>query len=95
MYLERSKAEPGQLVQDHLRESRARKDILLVFIIEDIGNFEKNGVRREDASEAAELSHDLENFYKSEGYRIIHIPRGPVKERAVQILEYAAKQQPG
>ena len=91
VYLKRSKTEPGNLVSKHLKEARVKRDISLVFLVEDIGNFEKNGIRREDAQEAAELTHDLEEFYKSEGYRVIHIPAGSVEKRAIQIVEYAAK----
>lgn len=57
-----------------------------VFLIENIGSIERNGIRRETYDEALELEKKLTEIYLMAGYRIIKIPSAPVKDRAETIL---------
>ena len=57
-----------------------------VFIIQNIGKVENNGIRHENQDDALELEYKLKEVYLAQGYKIPTIPPMPVSERADLIL---------
>ena len=59
-----------------------------IFLIENLGNCQTNGVRREDLAEALELERLQEQNYRDLGYEVVRIAPASVDERAREILRY-------
>jgi len=58
-----------------------------VFLVENLGSTETNGVRQENHEEALRLEKRVEEIYQGLGYQPVRIPAGPVEERARRIME--------
>lgn len=59
-----------------------------VFFIDSLGFVMPGPARTEDLQESLEKARCLEENYREMGYEIIHIPPGPVEERAQTIIDY-------
>lgn len=57
-----------------------------VFLIENLGNCEKNRVRREDFEQSLELERLQGENYRKAGYEVIRIAPGTIEERMKRIL---------
>jgi len=58
-----------------------------VFLVENLGNCERNKVRKETFEEALTIEKMLHERYKEAGYDVIVVPKGSVHERTAFILE--------
>lgn len=59
----------------------------LVFLVENLGSTQTNGVRRENHEEALRLEKRVEEIYQGLGYQPVRIPAGPVEDRAKAIMD--------
>lgn len=62
-----------------------------VFFIDSLGFVVPGPARGEDLQESLQKAHCLEQNYRAMGYEIVHIPSGPVEERAQIIVDYITK----
>jgi predicted ATPase len=62
-----------------------------VFFIDSLGFVVPGPARDEDLQESLQKARCLEKNYKSMGYEIVHIPPGPVEERAQMIIDCIIK----
>lgn len=62
-----------------------------VFFIDSLGFVVPGPARNEDLQESLQKAQCLEQNYRTMGYEIVHIPPGPVEERAQIIIAYVTK----
>jgi len=62
-----------------------------VFFIDSLGFVVPGPARDEDLQESLQKANCLEQNYRTMGYEIIHIPPGPVEERAQKIIDYITR----
>ena len=62
-----------------------------VFFIDSLGFVVPGPARTEDLQESLQKAQCLEQNYRTMGYEIVHIPPGPIEERAQIIIDYVTK----
>ena len=77
----------GTEVYNQILETAKATKYDRVYLVENLGFTDTNGVRREAQQEAVELGNKLEQEYRNLGYNPIRIPVMPVNERAKFVLE--------
>ncbi|MDP6117052.1 MAG: ATP-binding protein [Planctomycetota bacterium] len=80
-YLKEGGYEPLTELLDHAR-GRYRK----AFLLEPIGDYQKDSVRYEDENIAREMHRFIEETYTELGYELVKIPAASVEERAEMLL---------
>lgn len=78
--------EPSDLMKRTVRRMKYERVYEKIFIIENMGQSNKNAVRREDLEESLKLEKLQEENYREFGYEIISVPPGTVEERMLKVL---------
>ena len=72
---------------EKIKAATEKETYAQIFLIENIGSTEKNGVRRENHDEALKLGQKLEAVYRAQGYEPVRIKSAPLEQRVHLILE--------
>lgn len=86
-YYQKDGKEPSKMMKTEIQRLKKCKQYTKVFLIENLGSCETNGVRRENLDEALKLEMLQEQNYKQLGYEVIRIPSGTIEERVKLVLE--------
>jgi predicted ATPase len=79
-------AQPRTETYRKIEEEARKRQYEKIFLIENLGQTERTGVRREDQEQALELERKLEQIYESFGFKSIKIPAAPLQERVDTLL---------